>query len=107
MMECGAKFRAEVSRIERSRNGWHRVFFDIVQLTEMTSKRRPVRRGAPNYREAWRTGQLVKQPKSEQTTVEVLTGPSQARKFIVGWFLALIAVLVGIAAVVTYLGPKV
>jgi hypothetical protein len=50
MIECGATFSAVVNRIEKGSNGWHRVFFQVRQLTEMTSKKRPTRRGAPNYK---------------------------------------------------------
>jgi hypothetical protein len=51
MMECGAKFSAEVYYIYRKpRTNYPEVCIYLYQLTPMTTNRRPSRKGAPEYR---------------------------------------------------------
>jgi hypothetical protein len=51
MMECGATFSAEVYYIYRKpRTNYPEVCIYLYQLTPMTTNRRPIRKGAPEYR---------------------------------------------------------
>jgi hypothetical protein len=51
MMECGATFSAEVYYIYRKpRTNYPEVCIYLYQLTPMTTTRRPIRKGAPEYR---------------------------------------------------------
>lgn len=50
MMECGARFSAEVYYIYRKpRTNYPEVCIYLYQLAPMTTNRRPIRKGAPEY----------------------------------------------------------
>jgi hypothetical protein len=50
MIECGATFSAEVYYIYRKpRSSYPEVCIYLYQLTSLTTKRRPIRTGAPEY----------------------------------------------------------
>jgi hypothetical protein len=68
MIECGATFSAEVYYIYRKpRSDYPEICIYLYQLTPMTTKHRPIRKGAPEY-----SGQRRKVPK------ETLPAPSRA-----------------------------
>lgn len=50
MIECGARFEAEVYWIDSSKPQFPKIYIWVYQLTAMTRNHRPVRRNAPNYR---------------------------------------------------------